>query len=93
MRNICLILIVGLSSMVCAKDSYRVNELVSMVIKNHPNIKMQTHMIRGADAQIESAKWNYFPTLSFSANQGVNQNKAWDGTAVVSQPLWTGGKL
>ena len=92
-RNICLILIVGLSSMVCAKDSYRVNELVSMVIKNHPNIKMQEHMIRGADAQIESAKWNYFPTLSFSANQGVNQNKAWDGTAVVSQPLWTGGKL
>jgi len=92
-RNICLILIVGLSSMVCAKDSYSVNELVSMVIKNHPNIKMQTHMIRGADAQIESAKWNYFPTLSFSANQGVNQNKAWDGTAVVSQPLWTGGKL
>jgi adhesin transport system outer membrane protein len=92
-RKFCLALIVGLSSIVYAKDSYHVNELVSMVIKNHPNIKMQEHMIRGADAQIESAKWNYFPTLSFSANQGVNQNKAWDGTAVVSQPLWTGGKL
>ncbi|MDD2653028.1 MAG: TolC family protein [Sulfurimonas sp.] len=93
MRNICLILIVGLSSMVWAKDFYSVNELVSMVIKNHPNIKMQAHMIRGADAQVESAKWNYFPTLSLSANQGVNQKKAWDGTVAVSQPLWTGGKL
>ena len=92
-RNICLVLIVGFTSIVYAKETYRVNELVSMVIKNHPSIKMQEHMIRGADAQIESAKWNYFPTVSFSANQGVNQDKLWDGTAVVSQPLWTGGKL
>ena len=86
-------MIIGFTSIVYAKETYRVNELVSMVIKNHPSIKMQEHMIRGADAQIESAKWNYFPTVSFSANQGVNQDKLWDGTAVVSQPLWTGGKL
>ncbi|MFT7879599.1 MAG: TolC family protein [Sulfurimonas sp.] len=93
MRSICLFLIIGFTNIVYAKYSYHVNELVSMVIKNHPSIKMQEHMIKGADAQVESAKWNYFPTVSFSANQGVNQEKLWDGTAVVSQPLWTGGKL
>ncbi|UFH58897.1 TolC family protein [Sulfurovum mangrovi] len=93
MRNICLVLIIGLTNIVYAKNSYHISDLVSMVIKNHPSIKMQEYMIRGADAQVESAKWNYFPTVSFSANQGVNKDKLWDGTAVVSQPIWTGGKL
>lgn len=80
-------------TMVYADSSYSVNDLVSMTIQTHPNIKMQEQIIRGANAQLQGAKWNYFPTASFGVNQGANKNKLWGGTAVLEQPLWTGGKL
>jgi len=87
-----LILIVGFT-VVYADTTYSVNDLVSMTIKSHPSIKMQEQVIRGANAQVQGAMWNYFPTPSISVNQGVNKDKLWGGTAAIEQPLWTGGKI
>ncbi len=91
-RHVYLILIAGFT-VVYADTTYSVNDLVSMTIKSHPSIKMQEQVIRGANAQVQGAMWNYFPTPSISVNQGVNKDKLWGGTAAIEQPLWTGGKI
>ena len=76
-----------------ADTKYSVNDLVSMTIETHPNIKMQEQIIRGANAQLQGAMWSYFPTPAISFNQGTDKNKLWGATATIEQPLWTGGKL
>lgn len=91
-RHVYLILIAGFT-ITYADTAYRVNDLVTMTIKSHPSIKMQEQVIRGANAQVQGAMWNYFPTPSISVNQGVNKDKLWGGTAAIEQPLWTGGKI
>ena len=92
MRHVYLILIAGFT-VAYAGTTYSVNDLVTMTIKSHPSIKMQEQVIRGANAQVQGAMWNYFPTPSISVNQGVNKDKLWGGTAAIEQPLWTGGKI
>jgi len=91
-RHVYLILIAGFT-VAYAGTTYSVNDLVTMTIKSHPSIKMQEQVIRGANAQVQGAMWNYFPTPSISVNQGVNKDKLWGGTAAIEQPLWTGGKI
>lgn len=93
MRSICLILMLGFCSIVDAKSTYKVDTLISMMLKNHPTIQAQKFAIQGADAQVKGAKWGYYPSLSLQVNQEFNQKKAWDETVTLSQPLWTGGKL
>ena len=92
MRHVYLILIAGFT-VAYAGTAYSVNDLVTMTIKSHPSIKMQEQVIRGANAQVQGAMWNYFPTPSIAVNQGVNKDKLWGGTAAIEQPLWTGGKI
>ncbi|MGW8168566.1 MAG: TolC family protein [Sulfurovaceae bacterium] len=92
MRYVYLILIAGFT-VTYADTRYSVNDLVAMTIKSHPSIKMQEQVIRGANAQVQGAMWNYFPTPSISVNQGVNKDKLWGGTAAIEQPIWTGGKI
>jgi len=91
-RHVYLILIAGFT-VAYADTIYSINDLVSMTVKSHPSIKMQEQVIRGANAQVQGAMWNYFPTPSISVNQGVNKDKLWGGTAAIEQPLWTGGKI
>jgi adhesin transport system outer membrane protein len=47
-------------------------------------------MIQGADAQVDGAKWSYFPTLSVDVSQASGRRST---TFRLDQPLWTGGKL
>jgi len=91
-KHVYLILIAGFT-VAYAGTTYSVNDLITMTIKSHPSIKMQEQVIRGANAQVQGAMWNYFPTPSISVNQGVNKDKLWGGTAAIEQPLWTGGKI
>lgn len=91
-RYIPLILIAGFVA-AYADSRHSVNDLIVMTINTHPSIKMQEQVIRGANAQVQGTMWNYFPTPSISANQGVNKGKLWTGTIAIEQPLWTGGKI
>lgn len=67
-----------------------INELLIMSFNKHPSIKMSLEGFKNADAQVQAAKWNYFPnpTVGYSRNSGRTET-----TLSLSQPLWTGGKL
>jgi len=67
-----------------------VETLISKTLSTHPSIRMSRQMIKGADAQVESAKWGYFPTPSIDYSQRSGRNGT---TARLDQPIWTGGKL
>lgn len=71
----------------CAKE---VKTLLEVAYKHYPSIQASRQLILGADAQVESAKWNYFPTPSVDVSQRSGRNGS---TFRVDQPLWTGGKL
>lgn len=72
-------------------SDYPIDNLISMVFETHPNIKMYQHAVKGAEAGVDGAKWNYFPTPAIGTNYST---KSIDGTTVsLEQPLWTGGKL
>jgi len=71
----------------CAKS---VKDLLNASYQNYPSIKASRQMILGAKAQVESTKWNYFPTPSVDFSQRSRRS----GTTLrLDQPLWTGGKL
>ncbi len=71
----------------CSKS---VESLLRMGYRHYPSIRASRHMILGADAQKQSAKWNYFPTLSADLSGDTRRNGE---TVRLDQPLWTGGKL
>lgn len=67
-----------------------VEALMNASFKTYPSIQSSRYIIQGADAQVEGAKWNYFPTPSVDVSQGSGRT----GTTMrLDQPLWTGGKL
>lgn len=72
----------------CTKN---VRYLLSTAYKHYPSIRASQRALLGAKAQVESAKWNYFPTPSVDVSQGSGGRTG--GTIRLDQPLWTGGKL
>lgn len=67
-----------------------VEDLIDTALRNHPTIKASRQIIKSAEAGVEGAKWNYFPTPSVDLSQGSGRR----GTTLrLDQPLWTGGKL
>jgi adhesin transport system outer membrane protein len=64
--------------------------LLESSYKHYPSISASKKMILGAEAQKESAKWNYFPTPSIDISQRGGRRGT---TFRIDQPLWTGGKL
>ena len=69
---------------------YRVETLLNASFKTYPSIQVSRYMIQGADAQVEGAKWSYFPTPSVDVSQASGRRST---TFRLDQPLWTGGKL
>jgi len=67
-----------------------VSSLLKAAYVHYPSISASRQMILSANAQIESAKWNYFPTPSVDISQRAGQRGI---IYRVDQPLWTGGKL
>lgn len=71
----------------CSKG---VSDLLETANRNYPSIRASRQMMLGANAQMQSAKWNYFPTPSVDISQRAGRS----GTTLrLDQPLWTGGKL
>ena len=75
------------SAQQCMTD---VSALLRAGYRNYPSIHASRQMILAADAQVQSAKWNYFPTPSIDIAQRAGRMGA---TLRLEQPLWTGGKL
>ncbi|MCF6207111.1 MAG: TolC family protein [Sulfurovum sp.] len=58
---------------------------------HYPSITASQKLMLSAQAQIEGAKWNYFPTPSVDVSQGEQGRRG--ETYRLDQPIWTGGKL
>jgi len=58
---------------------------------HYPSITASQKLVLSAKAQIEAAKWNYFPTPSIDFSQGTAGRRG--ETYRIDQPLWTGGKI
>jgi len=67
------------------------NELLNEGLSSHPSIAMSKDVIKGAEYQLDSAKWGYYPSPSIDVS-ATSQNNI-QTTLRLDQPLWTGGKL
>ena len=68
-----------------------ISTILDKAYRHYPSITASQRMILSTKAQIESAKWNYFPTPSIDFSQGSAGRRG--ETYRIDQPLWTGGKL
>lgn len=84
--------------------AYSLADLIHISLTTHPSVQSQLSLIQSADAALDSAKWNFFPTPGFSIQHANPNNKDpqyafgrnQDNTIYtfrLSQPLWTGGRL
>ena len=71
--------------------STQISSLLKQAYSHYPSITASQRQVLSAKAQIESAKWNYFPTPSIDYSQGSAGRTG--QTYRIDQPLWTGGKL
>jgi outer membrane protein, adhesin transport system len=74
-----------------AEDSSQISieSLIQHMLSSHPHIQSSREAITSANAQVESAKWNYFPTPSVDVSMASGRRGS---TIRLDQPLWTGGK-
>lgn len=71
--------------------SSQISSLLKQAYTHYPSISASQRQILSANAQIEAAEWNYFPTPSVDFSQGGAGRRG--ETYRIDQPLWTGGKL
>lgn len=74
--------------------------LIASALDAHPAIQAQQAQQAAAQAGVESARWQYYPTPSLAMERASagGSDPAYQGDASVStlrlqQPLWTGGRL
>lgn len=94
-----LFALVGVSH-VHAQPKISLSVLVQETLDQHPAIRAQQSLSVSAVAEVEAAKWSYWPTPSLSLESASAQttDTSYAGDAVVGvfrlqQPLWTGGRL
>lgn len=71
--------------------SLDVSDLVGMALGSHPAIVAKRGEVVAAEADLSSARWQYFPTPSISL--GHDQKGVSSSTLALQQPLWAGGRL
>jgi len=70
--------------------SIKFGELLSEGLDSHPSITVSKKLILGADLQLSSAKWGYYPTPTVDIARSSNNTRT---TFRLDQPLWAGGKI
>lgn len=78
------------STSVSQECRVNVESLISTLVSKHPGIRMSREVVKGSDAQVRGAKWNYYPTPSIDYSQASGRKGM---TVRLDQPLWTGGKI
>jgi len=71
--------------------SVEFRELVLEGLHAHPSIEMSREGIKGAEIEVDIAKWGYYPTPSI--DYSVKSKDKNQYLIRAEQPLWTGGKL
>ncbi len=68
----------------------RLADALSLAATHHPSVKAKHAEVQAAQADLETAKWSRFPTVSTEATASSGRPQA---ALLVQQPLWTGGKI
>jgi adhesin transport system outer membrane protein len=75
-------------------------KLITDALLNHPAIKNQRSQKAAAEAGVETAKWQFYPTPSINVQNkySAKTDRSYQGdpaavTLDLQQPLWTGGQL
>ena len=78
----------------------RLEQLINSALASHPSAQGQRALVQSAEAGVDSARWQFYPTPSVSietanasATDRLYQGDNRVSTARLQQPLWTGGRL
>jgi adhesin transport system outer membrane protein len=82
--------VIAASAEVNNNCSITFDELLSQGLSTHPSITVTKKLILGADLQLSSARWGYYPTPSIDVSRSSNKTRT---TFRIDQPLWAGGKI
>ena len=96
-------LVAGLSLALLASGGHAetIQSLVRESVQLHPTVRSAQAQLAAAQNNVAGAKWQFAPTLSFTAervNQGQTNDPSFAGDASVKylrlqQPVWSGGRL
>jgi outer membrane protein, adhesin transport system len=73
-----------------AAAEMRLAQALSLAASEHPSVKAKQAELQAAQADLETAKWSRFPTVSTEVTASGGRPA---GALLVQQPLWTGGKI
>lgn len=68
-------------------------QAIQLAADTHPSIAAARASARAAGADVRSAKWLRFPSISVEGSLLDTSANASNGQVVVDQPLWTGGRI
>ncbi|MDP2786705.1 MAG: TolC family protein [Pseudomonadota bacterium] len=75
-------------------------QLIASALSSHPSAQVQRALTASAQAGVDSARWQYYPTpsVAIESAHASASDSAYQGDGVVStlrlqQPIWTGGRL
>lgn len=94
----CLICLAILLPSFCRAET--LEQLISSALLDHPAIQVQQAQKQAAEAGVDSATWQFYPTPSIavenvhtSASDPSYQGDDTTASLRLQQPLWTGGRL
>ena len=68
----------------------RLADALSLASTHHPSVKAKQAEVQAAQADLETAKWSRYPTVSTEATAAGGRPQA---ALLLQQPLWAGGKI
>ena len=75
-------------------------QLIASALASHPSAQAQRALVQSAEAGVDSARWQFYPTPSVSVETASASaaDRLYRGdnrvaTLRLQQPLWTGGRL
>ena len=89
-----------LAALPAAGHAQTLGQLIGQALADHPTIRLQRLQGDAAQAGVDSAKWQFYPTASVAVENAYSNSSAaffrTEGavaTIGLQQPLWTGGRL
>ncbi|MDB5966653.1 MAG: outer rane efflux protein [Polaromonas sp.] len=72
------------------KATLSLEQFITLAIQMHPSVASRRAGLNAADAEIQAARQQYYPTPSLQLRQNFNES----GTVfALQQPLWAGGRI
>ena len=94
----CFSSVIGLSPL--TTHSQVLESMISQALSSHPSTQVQRALADSAQAGVEGAHWQFYPTPSVAIEQATasTTDTGYQGDSTVStlrlqQPLWSGGRL